>query len=666
MIYEQLELRVTNKAYHFTPLIEPANQKSADIKLDTLTVHRSSGELQLNASLMQDSKVENELLVYGILGFIRLQAGEYMIVITGCQKIGSLFQNAEILRMTNFQILPVAQSIHLTNQQFDDEQKYIQLLNDHLTKNSFYFSHKYPITLCTQKQAQILHNSWRDADARFFWNRYLSEKLINTTEQSSQDFSAFILPVIQGFVSITSTAINSRAVTFALISRRSRERAGTRFFSRGLNEHGSASNFVETEQLVLCDPSKSLSQDNLIRASYVQTRGSLPALWAQIPNLKYVPRLWYNANISDEQVLNASRLHFDQQLKHYGPQVLVNLVNTHGYEQPMGQLYASIVKQLADPNLKYVHFDFHLECRKMRWHRVQLLIDQLESDLKNQGYCLYDATEQPSLCQSQNSVIRSNCMDCLDRTNVVQSTIGKWVLNRQLRDLGILQSTEVIENDEGFTQIFKHVWADHADALSIPYSGTGALKTDFTRTGRRTRIGMINDFNNSAIRYIKNNYLDGARQDSIDLFLGNYRVPTVSASSPFKTSPTFVMIKLVPLIMLISFVLFLMILFNSALFYIESSLLYLFTLSFWFSISVTCWLYVQQNASTFVDWPRLVPVYQSNQLPNTQQYIAPQASNILQKAKKDLRNWSMRRNSSTILNEVEQGYELMPPLKKNT
>ncbi|OBZ88290.1 Uncharacterized protein C19F5.03 [Choanephora cucurbitarum] len=666
MIYEQLELRVTNTAYHFTPLIEPANQKSAAIKLDTLTVHRSSGELQLNASLMQDSKVENELLVYGILGFVRLQAGEYMIVITGCQKIGSLFQNAEILRMTNFQILPIAQSIHLTNQQFDDEQKYIQLLNDHLTKNSFYFSHKYPITLCTQKQAQILHNNWRDADERFFWNRYLSEKLINATDQSSQDFSAFILPVIQGFVSITSTAINSRAVTFALFSRRSRERAGTRFFSRGLNEHGSASNFVETEQLILCDPSKSLSQDNLIRASYVQTRGSLPALWAQIPNLKYIPHLWYNANISDEQVLNASRLHFDQQLKHYGPQVLVNLVNTHGYEQPMGQLYASIVKQLANPNLKYVHFDFHLECRKMRWHRVQLLIDQLEPDLKNQGYCLYDATEQPSLCQSQNSVIRSNCMDCLDRTNVVQSTIGKWVLNRQLRDLGILQSTEVIENDEGFMQIFKHVWADNADALSIPYSGTGALKTDFTRTGRRTRIGMINDFNNSVIRYIKNNYLDGARQDSIDLFLGNYRVPAASASSPFKTSPTFIMIKLVPLVMLISFVLFLMILFNSALFYIESSLLYLFALSFWFSIGVTCWLYVQQNASTFVDWPRLVPVYQSNQLPNTQQYLAPQAPNILQKAKKDLRNWSMRRNSSTILNEVEQGYELMPPLKKNT
>lgn len=47
-------------------------------------------------------------------------------------------------------------------------------------------------------------------------------------------------------------------------------------------------------------------------------------------------------------------------------------------------------------------------------------------------------------------------MDCLDRTNVVQSTIGRWVLNKQLREVKILQSTEVIENDEQFMTIFKN------------------------------------------------------------------------------------------------------------------------------------------------------------------------------------------------------------------
>ena len=94
----------------------------------------------------------------------------------------------------------------------------------------------------------------------------------------------------------------------------------------------------------------------------------------------------------------------------------------------------------------------------MRWHRVQLLVDQLEPDLRKQGYCLYDASNEsePVLRKEQTSVIRTNCMDCLDRTNVVQSTFGRWVLTRQLREIGILQSTEVIENDEQFMQVFKN------------------------------------------------------------------------------------------------------------------------------------------------------------------------------------------------------------------
>jgi phosphatidylinositol 4-phosphatase len=56
------------------------------------------------------------------------------------------------------------------------------------------------------------------------------------------------------------------------------------------------------------------------------------------------------------------------------------------------------------------------------------------------------------------------------------------------------------------------VWADHADFISVAYSGTGALKTDFTRTGKRTLVGNMADGVNSITRYIKNNFYDGPRQ----------------------------------------------------------------------------------------------------------------------------------------------------------
>lgn len=58
------------------------------------------------------------------------------------------------------------------------------------------------------------------------------------------------------------------------------------------------------------------------------------------------------------------------------------------------------------------------------------------------------------------------------------------------------------------------VWADHANSISIAYSGTGALKTDFIRTGKRTRKGLVEDGWNSVMRYLKNNFFDGARQVS--------------------------------------------------------------------------------------------------------------------------------------------------------
>lgn len=64
------------------------------------------------------------------------------------------------------------------------------------------------------------------------------------------------------------------------------------------------------------------------------------------------------------------------------------------------------------------------------------------------------------------------------------------------------------------------VWADHADLISRAYAGSGALKTDFTRTNKRTKMGVLEDGYKSIMRYVRNNYFDGARQDGFDLVTG--------------------------------------------------------------------------------------------------------------------------------------------------
>ena len=68
------------------------------------------------------------------------------------------------------------------------------------------------------------------------------------------------------------------------------------------------------------------------------------------------------------------------------------------------------------------------------------------------------------------------------------------------------------------------VWADHGDDISRQYAGTGALKSGFTRTGKRTTMGLLDDGAKSMTRYYLNTFQDGQKQDALDLASGNYRV----------------------------------------------------------------------------------------------------------------------------------------------
>ncbi len=46
---------------------------------------------------------------------------------------------------------------------------------------------------------------------------------------------------------------------------------------------------------------------------------------------------------------------------------------------------------------------------------------------------------------------------------------------------------------DNLEEAFREAWTNNADRISILYTGTPALKTDFTRTGKRTFKGAIND-----------------------------------------------------------------------------------------------------------------------------------------------------------------------------
>ncbi|XP_061764279.1 phosphatidylinositol-3-phosphatase SAC1-A isoform X3 [Nerophis ophidion] len=225
-------------------------------------------------------------------------------------------------------------------------------------------------------------------------------------------------------------------------------------------------------------------------------------------------------------------------------------VNQKGSEKPLEQAFAKMIFSLNNSMLSYIPFDFHKECSHMRWDRLQILVEAVAETQDEYSYFMVNS-EDKALVQ-QRGVFRSNCMDCLDRTNVIQSLLARRSLQSQLQRMGILNIGQRLEEQVDFENIYKNAWADNANACAVQYAGTGALKTDFTRTGKRTRWGLLLDGWNSMIRYYKNNFSDGFRQDSIDLFLGNFAIDESDCPSPLRVQKDWKFLTL-PIIMLVAF-----------------------------------------------------------------------------------------------------------------
>ncbi|XP_078690200.1 phosphatidylinositol-3-phosphatase SAC1-like isoform X2 [Branchiostoma floridae x Branchiostoma belcheri] len=448
--------------------------------------------------------------IFGIMGVVRLIASPYLIVITKVSKVGDI-EHHPIWRVEDTQVIPYTRSVdHLNDQQKQANHDYLRMIEEVLRQNGYYFSSTYDLTHTQQRlnntSAEFLtFPLYERADQRFVWNGHLLREFT-----SQPELHRFILPVLHGYVSVKHCHVNQRPFKLIVISRRCCYRAGVRYYMRGADFEGHTANYVETEQIMDYESS---------RGSFVQTRGSVPLHWSQRPNLKYKPTPIISTALKQQ---DGFQRHFDSQIVLYGRQVNVNLLDQKGFENKLVRAYEDAVQNSKSDNIRIESFDFHRECRALQWHRLSLLMDRLADDQAKMGY--YLCRSDGSVARLQDAVFRTNCIDCLDRTNVVQSMLARRSLQSQLQEVGVLSLGERIDDHSAFEFIYKNLWADNADALAKQYAGTGALKTDYTRTGRRTILGLLMDGYNSAIRYMKNNFYDGFRQDAIDLFVGNYIV----------------------------------------------------------------------------------------------------------------------------------------------
>ncbi|TFK43681.1 phosphatidylinositol phosphate phosphatase [Crucibulum laeve] len=396
-----------------------------------------------------------------------------------------------------------------------------------LSSGSFYYALETQWDLSSRLAVRLARDpsTLKDAshfDGRFVWNEYIIRSLLDfrerldVHERAELDECQFIILAIQGYVGVFTMALpapptnGSPAVaTLALISRLGWKRAGTRFNTRGVDDDGNCANFVETETIFSTDQHS---------VSYVQVRGSVPLFWEQQGLQTFGQRIQITRPHASQP---AFERHFMQVMEEYGSVHAINLLGTKENEAILTNAYArhlQIAHNALGDDLGITHFDFHNAVRIGGHDSVIRDLRRMESitdHIERFGFLMSDATAD-EIITDQKGVFRTNCLDCLDRTNFVQDILSRTTLEQYLR----LVRLEWMQSNTLWTH-HRELWAENGDALSKIYAGTGALNTSFTRSGKRTLAGVLSDATKSVSRAYINNFQDKSKQVAIDMFLGN-------------------------------------------------------------------------------------------------------------------------------------------------
>lgn len=328
-------------------------------------------------------------------------------------------------------------------------------------------------------------------DEDFLWNSYMIDPLtrfrsrLGVQERKALDQSRILTFAIRGYVLTVTVPANSSPIrgirsnlpsSLTLISRLSCRRAGTRFNSRGIDDEGNVANFVETET-VYWHPAN-------LCFSYAQVRGSVPMFWEQAPGI--IPgQQKIQITRSPEATQPAFDKHFENLASKYGVVHILNLLSEskpgevelttrykhHVALSPVNQ--AAELEGLAGHQLlQHSQFDFHAETKgpggyeaaigvKKLIHQCAeefsyLLCDDIESRILSQGPDIGNMTKGPTSILEQTGVFRTNCLDCLDRTNFIQNIISQLALESFFDHRNEHATTD-------FWMRHSSVWADNGD-----------------------------------------------------------------------------------------------------------------------------------------------------------------------------------------------------------
>ncbi|PVU88362.1 hypothetical protein BB561_005902 [Smittium simulii] len=501
----------------------------------------------VSACAKYDQLVKIESDCKGLIGFVRFTKGYYVSLIQK-SRIVSLLGGHYIYHIEATKLLAL-----FNNSENDlEEEKFMQIFqNVDLAKN-FYFSYTYDLTSTLQKNMTFplspdiknfnYSNIITNLNTMFIWNHQL---ISNGTLKLKIDLS-WMVPLIHGYVDQSKLSVLGRDVFVTLIARRSRVFAGVRFMKRGVDEKGYVANDVETEQIVhtmeltFFDYPSGTQNSNPNFTSYVQHRGSIPLFWSQDTSvMKPKPPIEYGT-----------------------PIIVLNLIKTKEStkrESILGEEFSECINYLntllpKDKQILYIKWDMSRSKHNRQDDVLQILEEIAEETLASTGFFhngpeLYgNYLKRLSRVNSNNSIndntaafndielkskiginyrkekkiqngaVRSNCIDCLDRTNAAQSILGKVAFAHQLYELGYLDQP-FLDFDTDAAMILEEMYHDLGDTIALQYGGSHLVNTVQTYRKINNWTSHSRDLIVTLRRYYSNSFIDNERQKAITLFL---------------------------------------------------------------------------------------------------------------------------------------------------
>eukprot|EP00164_Ancoracysta_twista_P003230 GFYU01004316.1.p1 GENE.GFYU01004316.1~~GFYU01004316.1.p1 ORF type:complete len:1457 (+),score=347.58 GFYU01004316.1:158-4528(+) len=289
-------------------------------------------------------------------------------------------------------------------------------------------------------------------DEEFVWNEFLAAPFAKV------GLRKWCAVLVQGFSDSRKLKYQDKEFHYSIIARKSQMHPGTRYGARGLNERAGAGNEMEQQQLVW-----TREEGKINWTSYVWRRGSVPVWWkTELKSAVAEPVItighdpYRGAEIYWRRMLRRNR---SNQVTCFN---LLHCSPGHGEFGLSEHFQHSVkhVKKALDADIGVINIDWHANMKALGpdraiagfWssfsgsaQRFDMTQGTLHHNDTPSSVHERFASGEPHVnnmdfISEQDGVIRVNCADSLDRTNLAIFYAMFHVLAEQLRRLGIMPS----------------------------------------------------------------------------------------------------------------------------------------------------------------------------------------------------------------------------------